>query len=652
MTFRTPWAWLAIVAAGVLAIYLPGLGNELVFDDLRLADGSLDKYRAFDELRVRLLSYGSFPWLAALLGDGWWKQRLVNLLLHLATVAALFAFWREVLACLEGPKAEPGQPAPVPYAESPALAFAVGFFALNPAAVYGVAYLVQRSILMATLFTVLALWLFVKGVRESRPGLHAAALALYVLAILSKEHALLAPLAALPLYVVAARPAPARLAAIGAATAALAVAAGLFLYVKYGAIIGKPFDEFSHVFLAQLAALDPAAAENAWGLSVLNQCWLFFEYGVRWLVPWGGWMSINLRPPFPIAWLTFPHVLGVAGYLAVLAAGAFLVLRHRDWRALVGLSLLLPAILFASEFATVWVQDPFVIYRSYLWAIGVPGLAFFLAYGPGPKALAGIAVAVAAFLGWQSLDRVFSLRSPEAAYTDAIAKLPDDPRAVGRWYPYLNRGNHYFDRGQEAAALRDFEASSYLGDMGMGAQNVGAMLAGAKRHAEALAAFDRAEKQGYTLYNLHFQRGLSLVALGRLEEAWASLVKARDLYPPSPTRELLYAQLGRVALQTGRKDEAIKSLAQLVAFDPKHKEARYLLGMAYVQNNQHALALQILDTLVADDPKAPPGHYARAVALYGLKRKADALAAIDTAIALDPANPGLREWQAKIRTLP
>lgn len=232
MTFRTPWAWLAIVAAGVLAIYLPGLGNELVFDDLRLADGSLDKYRALDELRVRLLSYGSFPWLAALLGEGWWKQRVVNLLLHLATVAALFAFWREVLRCLEAPPSVPGQPAAVPYADSPALAFAVGFFALNPAAVYGVAYLVQRSILMATLFTVLALWLFLRGVRESRPGLHAAALAFYGLAIVSKEHALLAPVAALPLYVVAARPTPARLAAIGSATLALAVAAALFLYLK------------------------------------------------------------------------------------------------------------------------------------------------------------------------------------------------------------------------------------------------------------------------------------------------------------------------------------------------------------------------------------------------------------------------------------
>ena len=42
---------------------------------------------------------------------------------------------------------------------------------------------------------------------------------------------------------------------------------------------------------------------------------------------------------------------------------------------------LLPALLFVTEFATVWVQDPFVLYRGYLWAIGIPGLVFFLFHG-------------------------------------------------------------------------------------------------------------------------------------------------------------------------------------------------------------------------------------------------------------------------------
>jgi len=57
----------------------------------------------------------------------------------------------------------------VPYGESPAFWVAIGVFALNPVATYAIAYLIQRSILMATLFVALALWLFARGLRLRQP---------------------------------------------------------------------------------------------------------------------------------------------------------------------------------------------------------------------------------------------------------------------------------------------------------------------------------------------------------------------------------------------------------------------------------------------------------------------------------------------------
>src|SRR5258705_3051198 len=80
--------WLPLVIAAVLLIYVPGLGNSLVFDDAYLTDQLRADYRGFDEFRVRMLSYGSFVWLQALIGEGWWKQRLVNLAIHLGLVLA------------------------------------------------------------------------------------------------------------------------------------------------------------------------------------------------------------------------------------------------------------------------------------------------------------------------------------------------------------------------------------------------------------------------------------------------------------------------------------------------------------------------------------------------------------------------------------
>ena len=644
--------WLPLVIAASLVIYLPGLGNALVFDDGYLADGELfAEYASAFQVRARMLSYGSFVWLQAIFGEGWWKQRIFNLLVHCAVVVALWALYRELLRHVQAAPPEPGAEPPAPLHQSPALGVAIGFFALNPVAVYAVAYLIQRSILMATFFVVAGLLLFARGLARNKPGLHVLALACYVLAVMSKEHALLAPLAAAPIYILVARPSMLRLGLVALVGAVMVAAAGAVLSLRYGDILGKAFDEYSHVYLAQLSRLDANAERNAFALSILNQAYLFFHYGLRWFLPAAEWMSINLRPPFPVTLGTFPHVLGIFAYAGVLLGGFFLLLRYRDWRALVGVSLLMPALLFATEFATVWVQDPFVLYRSYLWAIGVPGLLFVALHGPSARALAVVGLVLAAGLTWQALDRVWSLSTVETAWSDAIRKLPDDPRSVGRWFPYLNRGSFYAEHNQFQLALRDFEASAALGDLGMGSFNKGSILAAEGRHAQALEALEQAEREGYKPYNLPFQRAMSLMALNRPAEAYQQLLETAAMSPPSPTRELLFLHLGRLGMQLGKADEAIASLRQLQVYDPRNREAPFLLAMAHVMKNEHAQAFEIAERLVREDPSGR-AYYARALANFGLKRKAQALADIEQALRASPGNPNLRQWQEKIKAMP
>ena len=643
---RRAAAWLALIAA-VLAIYAPGLANLPVFDDAYLTDGAVAANFSTLQLRPRMLSYGSFVWLQSIAGGGLLTQRVFNLALHLGVVVALWAFYREVLRAVAAPVPEPGED-PMPYHDSPALILALAFFALNPVAVYGVAYLIQRSIVMATLFVVLGLWFFARGLRERRAWMHGAALACYVAAVFSKEHAILAPLAALPVYILVARPNRRRLAVMLAVLSFVLAVGMAILWERLARILGTPFDEFSRVYLLQLSALNPDAPRNAWALSILNQAWLFFEYGVRWFLPFGEWMSISMRPPFPVQWLTFPHILGVLGYVGVVAAGFWLLLRARDWRSLLGLSLLLPALLFATEFATVWVQDPFVLYRSYLWAIGVPGIVLLLVHGTSDRALVVVAIVVGLLLAWQATERVLSLATPETAWGDAIQKLPDDPRAVGRWFPYLNRGSYYVDRERFELAIRDFESSATLGDMGMGAFNAGSLLVATGKPQQAIVMFDRAQQQGYDLYSLPFQRGLAYSAMHKPDEAYQQFSLARMLNPPSPTKEILLLQLGRSALQTGHHADAIASLAQLLASQPEHNEARYLLAMTYITGGEHARALEVLD-------KAAEGgaiHYARALAYHGMGRKREAQQEIASAIRVGPVNPALHQWQAKINAMP
>ena len=650
---RLELIWLPVVALAMLAIYLPGLDNSLVFDDAYLTEGLFSDYGSPRGFRARILSYGSFVWLQWIAGDGWWKQRLLNLAIHIGTVAALWGLYREILRSIAPVPEEGGaaSSAPHPYHRSPALGIAIGFFALNPVAVYSVAYLIQRSILLATFFVVLGLWLFALALSEEKPWLHVLSLACYVFAVMSKEHAIMAPLAAVPLYIIIIRPSAKRVASLSAAGAVLIATAAFVLWRRYGEILGKPFDEVSHVYLAQLAALDPSVEKNAFGLSIINQCYLFFQYGLRWLMPYSGWMSINLRPAFPVSWMTFPQILGVAGYFATVIGSFYLLIRYRDWRALIGISMLFPALLFTTEFATVWVQDPFVLYRSYLWGIGIPGIVFFLVHGPAPRVLLGIGVVVGCLLVWQALDRVLSMATPISVWTDAIEKLPRDPRSVGRWFPYLNRGVAYVDRDEFEPAMKDFEVSAALGDMGLGTFNLGAVLVATGNPAKALPAFDRAEKEGYNLYNLPFQRGLALMALGRLAEAYRQFEITRAMNPPSPVRELVLLQLGRSALQLGKHDEALASLERLLARDRRNQEARYLQAMSYIAKGNHARARELLDEWLGEGPNGP-GLYARAMAFYGLKRKSEALADIDGAKRLGLNNPTLRQWEAKIQAMP
>jgi tetratricopeptide (TPR) repeat protein len=517
--------------------------------------------------------------------------------------------------------------------------------------VYAVAYLIQRSILMAALFVVLGLWQFARGVQRGSKLSFVAALACYVLAVISKEHAIMAPLAALPVYILVARPSLKKLALIGGTGAVLVGAAAAVLALRYGEIIGNPFDAFSKVFLAQLLALGPDVEKNAYLLSILNQAWLFFKYGLFWLLPYAGWLSIDMRPPFPVSLTAFPQVLGVVGYLAVLAGGFYLIVRYRDWRALLGISLLLPALLFVTEFATVWVQDPFVLYRGYLWAIGIPGLVFFLFHGLSGRLLWPIGLVLAALFVFQALDRVHSLSSPARVWSDAIAKLPDDQQAVGRWFPYLNRGEVYLDQGRMQEAFEDFRMSSTLGDKGMGMFNMGSLLFEAGRYQESLQAYEQAQQLGYDFPGLRYQRGAALHALGRLAEAHREFELALKETPVVPRRETVLALKGRVAMEMGQVDEAIANFEAALKLDPHHQKARADLGMAWVIQGDYARARTMFSQLI-EETSDGQAYYGRALANHGLRNKAEALADIENAIRLTPDNPMLSEWRNRIKAMP
>ena len=648
---KTQKVGLFAIALMLMAVYALGLKNDLVFDDSLLnAEHFRQSYGENFSLKQRFLSYGSFFWWEALFGQGWWKQRVLNLLLHAATVFALFGFYRELLPFVRRESAGPENTGSAN--QDILLLLAVGFFALNPAAVYAVAYLVQRSILMATLGVIVALWCFTAALASGRKRLFIAALVAYAVALGAKEHALLAPLCAVAVYVFVRRPSPRTIALLVTGGGTLALLAGAIFFLVYGRIIGTAFDEFSVAFLTQLDLLSPGVSQQAWALSILNQMHLFTQYGLRWLLPAPEWMSIDLRPSFPLSATSTPHVFGALGYIATLSSGAWLLLTKRGEKSLVGLSLLLPALLFGTEFATVWVQDPFVLYRSYLWAIGIPGLIIALLYGLPPRTLLVIAAIIAALFAIGAANRVFSLASPITAWGDAIEKLPSDARAVGRWRPYLNRGEAYFHKNLYELALRDFDSSIAMGDVdGYGQFNRGTALYMLKKYPAAVEAYTQAEMKGFPDANLFYQRGLALAAQQKLKEAHAEFDKAIQRNVQAPLYASALAQRGMLALDLGDPASAVRDLQQAIPQIQDARMARTALGISLALTGQAVAARDVLTESLRQNP-SPPGFFGRAFAYYTLKQKAEALADIDIALRLAPRNPRFEELREKIRALP
>lgn len=626
----------------VFALYATSLGNTLIFDDSLLSSGQIfAEYGKFSALKARWLSYGSFTWLQTLVPDAWWLQRLVNVLVHALVVVMLYVFYARLLRSLSIWPDESSE-----MAGRWALLAGTACFALNPTAVYAVAYLVQRSILMATLFSMVALWAVLKAVDTAQRRWWGLALLAYLAAMLSKEYALALPLVAAALVTIVARPSATRLASFGAVGALLAALVAYPLYLRYGSILGTPFDEVSISYVKQMDTMEPGVARLAYPLSIMNQMWLFFEYACRWFLPFTGMMAIDLRPPFPVKLTSQPHLLGVLGYLSLILVSMVLMLRHRGRLALLGFCLFAPAILFVSEFSTVWIQDPFVLYRSYLWAIAVPGVVYLLASRVSKQALLCGSALIAATLLWQASDRISSLRSELSAWNDAVQKLPPE-LVVGKSRAYLNRGYAYQTLGQETRALRDYQRSTAFGDGGEGLLNTGSILMAAGRAQEALQAFDGAKARGHTGVSLALNRGTALATLGQTQAAFDSFTSGFALGPTPQEIAALKRQRATAALRLGRVDEALADAQAAIAVFSTDPQIRVTLGYALLAKGNREAAMAAFNQSLAQ-ASTPAAFFGVARLHADAGRLPEARDAINKALALQPENVEFQRFAAKL----
>lgn len=466
----------------VCLLYLPFLSNPLIFDDTTFFRATIDHYAdAPFHLDFRWFPYTTLGVTWVFFGENPPVFRVQNLLLHGMNVLLLLLLLRLWIGLFIADASKER------IANWGAWLGAL-VFACHPLAVYGVGYLVQRSILMATLFTLVMQLAYLRGLLENNKRYMALAVAAYFLAVFSKEHSLMAPAILLPLtWVLRLRnklsPRTLLVTWIGF------VAIGLLVIGREKGLLGVAYEPDAASLFRQQDMLHGVPA--LYLLSVLTQAGLFFKYCLLMLVPNPAWMSIDMREPFMLSWRDWASWIGL---LAFAGYGLFaLVCLLRGGRvALFGLALLYPWLLFMTEFSAIRIQEIFVLYRSYLW---LPGymllLPLLVSTLPDRKIMLTGAVAATLLvpLAW---NRLWVFADDYRVWDDAVRLLHGEDR--------LGAQRTYYGRAHASEALKNWDAAiaDYQKSLSIDSTRPQVHMAlataysDAKRYTEALTALDKA----------------------------------------------------------------------------------------------------------------------------------------------------------------
>ncbi len=519
-----------VIAALAVALYLPYLGNPWVFDDWNFfSGGPIFYFYATTPLGMglRLPPYFTLA-LTETLGGSMAVHRSINLVFHIGCAFALYRLLYELqrLAAQAARAAAPGPAFDTDAAVRAAIVAAA--FAIHPVAVYSAGYLVQRSILFATLFSLLSLLFLMRGLRNGKHSDALAAAVLYSLAVLSKEHAVLLPAAALPLLALSGAPRRFALRHMAIYLAACAPAALFVLLLSQG-LIGSTYEDAYSAISSQMEA---AGGENVGAyplaMSVVTQAGLFFRYLGLWLWPNPGAMSVDLRVDFLGTWSAAWIAAKVLGFIACGGLGAALLLRRGAAR-IAGFGLLYFWLLYLVEFSVARFQEPFVLYRSYLWAPGIACLVV-AALQRVPRRLAIVAGAVACLaLGSAARDRLTTFSSTLLLWEDAVAKLPPQAVPWGSRTLY-NLGREYLYAGLPVKAVDIVERCIALYPQTAQCRYArGAIRLHREDFEGARADLSRVVEMQPASAIVHHRLGLALEGLGRMDEARASYRRASEL---------------------------------------------------------------------------------------------------------------------------
>jgi len=600
----------ALLVCAAVAAYLPSLSGRFIWNDADYV--TAPALRSLHGLWRIWMEPGATQQYYPLLHSAFWIEHrlfgdrplgyhVVTVLLHAAS-AVLFA--RVLLRLLPAGAARP------------AAWLAALVFALHPVNAESVAWITEQKNTLSLLFYLAAALAYLAFDEARRPRAYAAALALFVLSLLSKTVTATLPAALLVVFWWRRGRLSLRRDVLPLSPwLALGVAAGLFSSWVEKAYVGAQGPDFD------LSAAGRAlVAGRAACFYLANLAWpagLNFVYP-RWTVDPSSWRQ----------WL-FP--------IGVLAAGAALWALRRRSRAplaayLIFIGSLFPALgfvnLYGARYSWVWDHWQYLPDLPMI-ALGAAGLVAAWSLLPALRAAGpALAAAIAVVLGALTWSHCAMFSDEETLWRSTLARNPSC------WMAYNNLAAQLLTEGRVDEAMADIRASLDL-DPGNAAAHatLGYALCKQGRLAEAFAQYGRSLEiepdNVLTLTNL----GSALLQAGRVDEAIAryrralaldaGLVKARE-------------GLADAYLQAGRTDEAEAEFRRTLALDPGDVAARVNLGAALAQKGRVDDAISEFQAALALDPGYAPARIDLGNALLEAQRAGDAIGQFTRALELEP----------------
>jgi tetratricopeptide (TPR) repeat protein len=524
---RSPWlSRLAAGAAVLLAglVYLNALDNPFVYDDRRL----IVENRA---LRPPINLHGlvlhdvsrpvvnlSYALDRVIWGPAPFGFHLTNVVLHMINVGLLFGLARRETGRLL------------------AAFLAAAIFAVHPMMTQAVGYVSGRAEVISATFFLLAFGAARRWMRGGPARWLAATFGLWLLALGSKETAVVFPLVLLAYdrFVLTPRPGavslPDRRSRLVWLHAPLIGVAGVAVAVRLAV-----FTMLEH----------PGAIDINWSLGLVE-----LDVARRYLaLLFAPREQAIFHELAPITGLLDPRVLLSLAVLGVLAAIAWWT-RRVEGIITVGIALFFLALLPSAALVILDRGEPMAEQRVYL-----AGAGLFLAFGaalarleswrrwsarPFARLLAGaIAVAILGILSMHTLLRNAMWGSPLMLFTEAADRAP------GSWHAHLLLGEAMHNAG---------------------------------RHNEAIWAFTVAIRGQPEEPSIYGKVGICLIEVGETGTAKAAFEKLRELSPRSPEGSNGF---GALALMAGQAERARALYEESLLYDPLNVPAR--LGLAKIE---------------------------------------------------------------------